>query len=145
MFGNVQYIPYICTYKRYINNKLKENKMTIAAQLLEMFNTRPIVMSGTRKLVTFANTGIKFTNAEYSEMLNTAYWMQLPNLYNFISSVNIYDESTGYCFQITKNYIIVAKKGDNGEYFKYKSYEYINMDSLISALQLAVVYYLCNI
>ena len=27
MFGNVQYIPYICTYKRYIFNKLKEIKM----------------------------------------------------------------------------------------------------------------------
>ena len=26
MFGNVQYIPYICTYKRYIFNKLKDIK-----------------------------------------------------------------------------------------------------------------------
>ena len=119
--------------------------MTIAAQLLEMFNTRPIVMSTTRRLVTFANTGIKFTSTEYSEMLNATYWSQLPNLYKFISDVNIYDETTGYCFQITKNYIIVAKKGNNGEYFKYKSYEYINTDSLISALQLVIVYYLSNI
>ena len=27
MFGNVLFIPYICTYKRYIFNKLKEIKM----------------------------------------------------------------------------------------------------------------------
>ena len=29
MFGNVQYIPYICTYKRYIFNKLKDIKMKL--------------------------------------------------------------------------------------------------------------------
>ena len=36
MFGNVQYIPYICTYKRYIFNKSKENKMEELSQNISM-------------------------------------------------------------------------------------------------------------